>query len=246
MRSMNIDFCQNWHILQFILLQLATMIFASMIPSTNDLYYIKRTFSYPWQCSGTIFQHLHVLTLTTSIGWMKVTVITAAVPAIPTCCNKVGGATPAVARILLFCLFTLIVCMYNIIATQVWLLEIDLMDLEKYDYLSWMVSSSAFSHLSKTIYTTEGIGGRPTIYSKSMELSRFYHTAWLSHTKPRQQIENEQNNHVVESARANTTCSALPQMTHITAGDDSSAYVCLRTPPTWLCILAYTWIIWIF
>jgi hypothetical protein len=24
----------------------------------------------------------------------------------------------------------------------------------------------------------------------------------------------------------------LPQMTHITAGDDSSAYVCLRTPPT--------------
>jgi hypothetical protein len=49
------------------------------------------------------------------------------------------------------------------------------MDLEKYDYLSWMVSSSAFSHLSKTIHTTEGIGGRPTIYSKSMELSRFYY-----------------------------------------------------------------------
>lgn len=37
-------------------------------------------------------------TLTTSIGWMKDTVITAAVPAIPTWLSKLGGATAAVAN----------------------------------------------------------------------------------------------------------------------------------------------------
>jgi len=41
---------------------------------------------------------LPLLTLTTSIGWMKVTVITAAPPAIATCSRRLGGAeAPAVA-----------------------------------------------------------------------------------------------------------------------------------------------------
>ena len=53
------------------------------------------------------------LTFTTSIGWMKDTVITAAEPAIPTCWNRLGAAATEVARGVC-CLLRLMVMMVGV------------------------------------------------------------------------------------------------------------------------------------
>jgi len=56
--------------------------------------------------------HEHEHTFTTSIGWIKDTVMTAADPAIPTCWRRPGAAAADVAMMGDCCLFRLMV-IYN-------------------------------------------------------------------------------------------------------------------------------------
>ena len=69
-----------------------------------------------------------LLTLTTSMGWMKVTVMTAAPPAIPICERRPGPA-PAVARSwLFFCwAFMLIVVVAVLVVFEGWSLVLSLL-----------------------------------------------------------------------------------------------------------------------